>query len=301
MSSGRMLLMALAMGSMGVFVPGCSSSTANGSAGVGGSAGAGGTSGASGVGGAGGGAGSTPGAGGVSGAAGHAGGGAGSLINADFNCVTYCGAAKTKCSLDQAGVDGCVADCEVMYATKCGSAGYWYAVMKCGSADTAWACDQGKAALSGCQTERGSYTACMNAELCASVATTVGTKCSLSSYAQSYTQADCEGRLRTIDSTKPLCKGLAVTGWMCAADPAVWVCNGTTSATRTGCTTEAAELSACLTAGGPDAGAGTVTCGSYEPCCELCDTQCTGSSGTHIDSYKQCLNQCIMCCSSCNL
>jgi hypothetical protein len=286
-----------------VFVAACSSSTSNsnpdagsgvlagygGAAGTGGAAGLGGTAGTGGAGGA----------GAVSDATTGTGGGAGSLINASVNCATYCAAAKTKCSLDQAGVDACVADCEVMYATHCADGSWWYDVMKCGSADTEWTCDQGKASLTGCQTERGYYTECMNGTLCAAVAKVVRTKCSLSSSAEIATSTDCSSRLRTIDRTKPLCKGLAVTGWMCAADPAVWVCNGTTSATRTGCTTEAAELSACLTAG-VDAGTST-TCGSYEPCCELCDTQCTGSSGTHIDSYKQCLNQCIMCCSSCNL
>jgi hypothetical protein len=303
MSTGRVLWVAFAVGVVGILTPACSSS-ASGAAESAGSGGSGGTTlitgGSAGMGGISG-AGGVSAAGGTGGATTGAGGGAGSLINADFNCNTYCATAETKCSLDQASVEQCRSDCEVMYATKCGGSGWWYGVMKCGTADTAWICDQGKAALTGCQTERGYYTECMNSELCAVAAGAVATKCSLSSSAKMLTQIDCENRLKAIDSSKPLCKGLAVTGWMCAADSANWVCNGTTSATRTGCTAEAAELSACLTAGGPDAGAGTVTCGSYEPCCELCDTQCTGSSGTHIDSYKQCLNQCIMCCSSCDL
>ena len=266
-----------------------------------GGAGGGGTAGGAGespAGGGGGGA-AVGGAGGNEpGAAGEAGAGGSTSPAPEFDCSTYCAAAERACALDQAGVDACEIDCEMMSSTDCGET-YWSTVIECGSEESAWSCDQGEARLTGCQLERTAYSLCMHSELCADACDAAVDKCSLDSSVRTACINDCLIRMNQIDNSYPECTGLAVAGWICAADPDAWSCNGTSSATRVGCTQEADELSACLTDGLDPTS--TVTCGSYTPCCELCDTQCTGSSGTHLDSYKQCLYDCMFCCEPCNI
>jgi|GEM_PF-3868435 len=223
-------------------------------------------------------------------------GGATSATGGDGGCATYCDAPREKCGLAPADVDACVEDCEAVMATGCGM-NWWFAVLNCGASEAAWTCSDGQATLTGCRDEQGYYHECVNSDVCAAACAAPREKCSQDSAIENACVIDCTQRLQGVDALAPMCQGLAMAGWLCLADPDVWTCSGTT-ATRVGCDAEADALATCL-GGGTEPAAST--CGSYAPCCEFCDTNCTLESGTHLESYQQCLDECIFCCESCDV
>jgi len=236
--------------------------------------------------------GTSPGAGGTSPGTGGAVPGTGGA----GGCATYCETPREKCGLAPEGVDACVSDCEAVMATGCGM-NWWYSVLTCGASEAAWTCSDGRATLTSCQQEQGYYQECLDSEVCAAACAAPAEKCAQDSTIENACVIDCTQRLQTVDALAPMCQGLAMAGWLCLANPDVWSCSGTT-ATRVGCNAEADALTTCL-GGGTEPTA--TTCGSYAPCCEFCDTNCTLESGTHLESYQQCLNECIFCCEPCDV